>query len=430
MRSSILILSVLVAHSFSITPAAADTLIHAGTLIDGVADDVQNQVTLRIHEGMVKGIEDGFIQPAAGDQVIDLSQHTVMPGLMDMHTHLAGQLSKESYTEEFFMEKTDVALRSTVYARLTLHAGFTTVRDLGDDGVVVRSLRDAVKKGWIEGPRIFTAGKSLATTGGHADPTNGLIFELMKDPGPREGVINGADDARKAVRQRYKDGADCIKLTATGGVLSLAKSGQNPQFTEEELRAVVETAKDYGFTVAVHAHGTEGMIRAIKAGVTSIEHGTYMTEEAMDLMKKYGTWYVPTILAGDWVAMKAEEEGFFPEVVRPKAAAIGPQITGTFAKAYKRGVKIAFGTDSAVSPHGQNAKEFALMVNGGMPPMEAIQAATIQAARLLGIEDQLGSLEAGKVADVVAVAGNPLEDITVMEQVVFVMKEGEVFKTP
>ena len=410
--------------------ADARTVVHAGRLIDGVSDKAREEVTIVIEDGKFVEILDGYASAGSGDEVIDLRNHTVMPGLMDMHTHLIGELGEKSYSEEFFMNPGDYALRSTTYARKTLMAGFTTVRDLGDDGMTTVSLRDAIKKGWVIGPRIYTAGKSLATTGGHADPTNGLNRDLKGDPGPKEGVVNGPDDARKAVRQRYKDGADLIKLTATGGVLSLAKSGQNPQFTEEELRAIVETANDYDFTVAVHAHGTEGMKRAIRAGVTSIEHGTYMDKEAMKLMKKHGTYYVPTIMAGDEVARMADDGDFLPEVVRPKARAIGPVIQGTFAEAYKEGVKIAFGTDCGVSPHGENAREFVLMVSLGMPPMAAIQSATMSAASLLRIEKELGSVEAGKIADLVAVEGNPLEDIEVMLDMKFVMKEGVVYKGP
>jgi imidazolonepropionase-like amidohydrolase len=250
----------------------------------------------------------------------------------------------------------------------------------------------------------------------------------MGDPGPKEGVVNSVEDARKAVRQRYKDGADWIKITSTGGVLSVAKSGQNPQFTDEELLAIVETARDYGMRVAAHAHGTEGMKRAVIAGVASIEHGTFMDDEVMQLMKENGTWYVPTILAGKWVAEKSKIDGFFPELVRPKAATIGPIIQDTFARAYKAGVPIVFGTDSGVSAHGDNAQEFALMVEGGMPPMEAIQSATSVAAEFLGIFDTHGSIEADKMADIVAVPGNPLDDIRAMERVSFVMRGGKVYK--
>ena len=409
---------------------AAETLIYAARLIDGRAPKPATDVTLVVADGRISRSVPGFMAPQDGQRVVDLRKYTVVPGLMDMHTHLMSQHSKEAYTEKFFMEDSEYALRSTVYARLTLLAGFTTVRELGDNGVNSVALRRAIREGWIIGPRIYTAGKSLATTGGHADPSNGQKGRFREDPGPVDGVINGPDEARKAVRQRYKDGADLIKLTATGGVLSLAASGQNPQFTTAELQAIVETAKDYGMTVAVHAHGAEGMKRAVLAGVDSIEHGTYMTEEIMGLMKDRGTFWVPTNMAGEWVAKKAAEPGYFPEVVRPKAAAIGPAIRSTFQKAYQSGVKIAFGTDSGVSVHGENAHEFELMVEGGMPPMEAIQSATLQAARLLKIEDTLGTLEAGKLADVVAVDGDPLQDISVMKKVVFVMKEGQVFREP
>jgi imidazolonepropionase-like amidohydrolase len=411
-------------------PAHAATIIHAGRLIDGRSQEPAMAVSLVIEGGKIARVAEGYVQPGKDDELIDLREYTVLPGLMDMHTHLQSQHSKESYTERFFMDQAEYALRSSVHARRTLMAGFTTVRELGDNGVNSIALRKAINEGWVPGPRIYTAGKSLATTGGHADPTNALRGDFRRDPGPLEGVINGPDDARKAVRQRYKDGADLIKLTATGGVLSLAASGQNPQFTDEELRAVVATAKDYGLTVAVHAHGSEGMKRAALAGVDSIEHGTYMTDEIIELMKERGTFWVPTNMAGEWVAKKAAEPGYFPEIVRPKAAAIGPQIKETFRKAHAAGVKIAFGTDSGVSPHGENAREFELMVAGGMPPMKAIQSATLVAAQLLRIEDKLGTLEETKLADIIAVRGNPLDDIKAMHDVVFVMKEGVAYKQP
>lgn len=406
------------------------TVIHAGRLIDGRSAEPQLQVTIVVDEGRITSIAHGYADPGPGDTLVELADHTVMPGLMDMHTHLQSQHSRDSYTERFFMDQADYALRSTVYARVTLLAGFTTVRDLGDNGVNSIALRKAIDQGWVPGPRIFTSGKSLATTGGHADPTNALRGDYRRDAGPLEGVINGADEARKAVRQRYKDGADLIKLTATGGVLSMAANGQNPQFTDEELKAVVLTARDYGMTVAVHAHGTEGIRRAILAGVDSIEHGTFMTDEVIQLMKEKGTYWVPTNMAGEWVTEKAKEPGYFPEIVRPKAAAIGPAIKETFVRAHKAGVKIAFGTDSGVSPHGQNAREFELMVAGGMSPMKAIQSATLEAARLLKIDQRLGTLEPQKTADIVAVKGNPLEHIRLMQEVTFVMKDGVVYKQP
>ncbi len=411
------------------TPLSARILIHAGRLIDGVSDRAVGEVTVVVEGDRIAAVEPGYLEAGPEDDVIDLRDLTVLPGLMDVHTHITSQFSEKSYLERFELEPADDAFRSVVYAERTLMAGFTTVRNLGDRYNVSVALRKAIEKGLVKGPRIFTAGKSLATTGGHADPTNGMHSFLRGDPGPKEGVVNGPAEAAKGVRQRYKEGADLIKITATGGVLSVAKSGLNPQFTDQELRAVVETARDYGFHVAAHAHGAEGMKRAIRAGVQSIEHGTYMDAEAMELMKQHDTFYVPTILAGVWVAEKAQVEGFFPEVVRSKAAAIGPQIQETFAQAYKAGVKIAFGTDTGVSAHGDNAREFRYMVEAGMPPMEAVQSATVVAAELLGLEDRLGSVEEGKIADLIAVRGDPLEDITRLEKVAFVMKEGVVYKS-
>ena len=407
-----------------------DTVIHAGVLIDGRADQPRAKVTIIVKNGRISGLRSGFVPVRRGQVLVDLRRFTVLPGLMDMHTHLSGQLSPKSYTERFFMSPADYALRSTVFARRTLRAGFTTVRDLGDRHNVSIDLREAIEKGWVVGPRIFTAGKSLATTGGHGDPTNGLNPMLRGDPGPARGVINGPEDARKAVRQRYKERVDLIKLTATGGVLSLAKSGDNPQFTDDELRAVVDAARDYGLTVAVHAHGAEGMKRALRAGVHSIEHGTFMDDEAIALFKERGAYFVPTISAGDWVAKKAAEPGFFPEVVRPKALRIGRRMKETFAKAYRAGVKIAFGTDCGVAPHGQNAREFKLMVDAGMPAMAAIKSATLEAARLLRMEDRLGTVEKGKLADLIAVEGDPLRDIGVLARVRFVMKDGKVYRRP
>ena len=417
-----------VACQSGLEPDTGRVVIHAGRLIDGVSETVRKDVTIRISGERIEAVEEGFQQPALGERLIDLRQSTVMPGWIDMHTHLSSEYSPQSYAEKAFIAGPEMALRGVQYARRTLHAGFTTVRELGDSEGVSVALRNAIRKGWIEGPRIFAAGKSIATTGGHADPTNGLVPHFQGDPGPADGVINGPYEAAKAVRQRYKEGSDLIKITATGGVLSLAVNGQNPQFTDMELEAIVVTAKDYGMRVAVHAHGAEGMKRAIRAGVDSIEHGTFMDDEVIALMKQRGTWYVPTISAGKFVGEKAKLDDYFPAIVRPKAAAVGPQIDATFAKAWKSGVKIAFGTDSGVSPHGENAKEFGFMVANGMPAMAAIKSATIQAATLLGAEKDLGSIEAGKYADLVAVSGDPLEDIRLTEKVGFVMKGGIVYR--
>jgi len=429
MKKTLLSLGLALSLSSLCTSSVADTLIHAGKAFTGTSSTLLEKVTIVVDGNKIKAIQKGFVEAGEGDEVIDLKGHTVMPGLMDMHVHLSSQHGgPQTYLERFSLNEADYALRGANYAQVTLEAGFTTVRNLGDSYNETIALRNAISKGIATGPRIYTGGKSIATTGGHADPSNGFAHLLRPDVGPTQGVVNGEVEAREAVRARYQDGADVIKITATGGVLSVAKSGQNPQFMTDELDAIVQTAKDYGMTVAVHAHGKEGMKRAIEAGVDSIEHGTYMDDEIRALMKKKGTYYVPTILAGKFVAEKAKIDGFFPELVRPKAAAIGPLIQKTFERAHKAGVKIAFGTDSGVSAHGDNAKEFALMVEAGMTPANALLSATVNSAELLGISDILGTLSEGKLADIVAVSGNPLEDISVMESVSFVMKDGVVYK--
>ena len=423
LKTILILLYIITSFSF-----CQKTYVHAGKLIDGISDIPIEMITIVINGDIVQSVLRGYLSPGPKDTLIDLKGYTVLPGLMDMHTHLSGQSNPKVYMEKFYMDIDEYAYRSIPYAEKTLMAGFTTVRELG--GVISTSLRDAINAGYVIGPRIFSAGKSIATTGGHADPSSGLNMSFSGDPGPKDGVINGPSDARKAVRQRYKNGADLIKVTATGGVLSVAKNSKNPQFTEEELMAIVETADDYDMHVAAHAHGPEGMKRAIKAGVHSIEHGTIMDGEVLALMKKHGTYYIPTISAGMFVAEKAKESGYYPPIIVPKALEIGPRLLNTFTTAYKFGIKIAFGTDSGVSYHGDNAKEFYYMVKGGMSEMEAIRSATVVASEMLKINDKYGTIESNKVADIIAVEGDPIKDITSLQKVVFVMKDGEIYKNP
>ena len=424
-----ILMTTAIAGLISGLPTQAATLLHCGNLIDVKSLEVLEVRTIRVDGNKITAIDDGYTAPLGDDKALDLKTSTCMPGLMDMHVHLAHAFSPTKYIEKFTLNATDYSIRAVVNAERNLLSGFTLIRELGDQSFgAPMAVRNAIHKGTIPGPRILAAGKSIATTGGHADPTNGRRRDLTFDAGPEGGVIDGPYQARAAVRKRYKNGADLIKITATGGVLSVAKSGQNPQFMMDELEAIVDTASDYGMTVAVHAHGDEGMYRAVQAGVNSIEHGTYMSERTMKLMKRKGTWYVPTIIAGKWVAEKSKIDGFFPELVRPKAANIGPLIQGTFAKAYKMGVPIAFGTDTGVSAHGDNAREFEFMVEAGMPALEAIRSATLNTAKLVGVAETLGSIEVGKLADIVAVPDDPRDDITTMMRVNFVMKDGSVYK--
>ncbi len=413
---------------FAANVNAQDLYIQSGKLVDTKNGKVLTEKTIVVSGNKIKSIENGYVEPKnSGDSLIDLRNMTVLPGFTDMHVHLESETNPQKYLETFTFNEADFAFNSVGFAKTTLLAGFTTVRELGGSGVNI-ALRNAINSGKIAGPRIFTAGKSLATTGGHADPTNSFNRNLVGDPGPKEGVVNGVDDAAKAVRQNYKNGSDLIKITATGGVLSVAKSSSNPQFTEEEIRAITTTAKDYGFHVAAHAHGDEGMQRAIRGGVLTIEHGTLMSEETMDLMIKYKAYLVPTITAGKEVSEKAEIENYYPALVVPKAKEIGPKIQDTFGRAYKRGVMIAFGTDAGVFEHGKNAKEFGYMVEAGMPAMEAIQSATIIPAKILNMESQSGRIAPGFFADIIAVNEDPTQNIKTLENVKFVMKEGKIYK--
>jgi len=410
-----------------ITGQAQKTYLQCGQLIDVRQLQVLKEKTIVIEGNKILDIVDGYQSGTASDKVVNLKTSTVMPGLMDMHLHIEGDPSPSHYLDEFTLNTADYAFSSIPIAQTTLLSGFTSVRDLGGSGANI-ALRKAIQKGTVIGPRVFTAGKAIATTGGHADPTNSYREDLMGDPGPKEGVINGVEDAYKAVRQRYKEGSDLIKITASGGVLSMAASGENPQFTIEEVKAIVAAAKDYGFKVAAHCHGVEAMRRAIIGGVNSIEHGTLMDETIFPLMVEYGTYLVPTIIAGKSAADSAKIPGYYPPVVAKKALEIGPKIQNTFSKAYKAGVKIAFGTDAGVFKHGKNWKEFVYMTEGGMPFLETIKAATWNAADLMGTQATLGSIEKNKLADIIAVEGDPTKNVNQMGNVNFVMKDGVVYK--
>ncbi|SHF23578.1 metal-dependent hydrolase family protein [Thermomonas hydrothermalis] len=408
--------------------ATAVTVLHCGRLFDADTGRMLGESSIVVRGARIVSVQPGAIALPAGANAIELGQATCLPGLIDSHVHLTSQSSPTSYSDQFRWNVADYAIRSTVYAQRTLQAGFTTVRNLGDGNGESIALRNAIEAGVIPGPRIFTAGPAIGSTGGHADGTDGYRKDLAGDPGPKDGIINGVDDAWKAVRQHYKDGADLIKIMPSGGVLDESASADNPQLTLDEIKAVVAAAHDYGFTVAAHAHGAEGIRRAVEGGVDSIEHGTFMDDADMRLMKQRGTWYVPTIIAGKYVGEKAKVPGYYPPQVAAKAQQVGPIIQATAGRAYKAGVRIAFGTDAGVYPHGENAREFRYMVDAGIPAAYALQAATVHAAALLKKSADLGSIAAGKYADIIAVDGDPLADIDVMQKVAFVMKAGTVYR--
>lgn len=424
-NNKIILLIVILTFTFSISLNSQEFTIHCGKYLDVINSKLIENKTIYINDGKISDIKDGFTEVKG--ELIDLKDKTLLPGLMDMHVHLHTEHNPNSYSEKTSLNPEDYALRGAHNAKKTLMTGFTTVRDLLSPKHVNLALKKAINSEIIEGPRIIAAA-GISTTGGHFDPTNGICMHFTWDPEPIHGIVNGKNDIKKAVRQAYKDGYDMIKVAATGGVLSVAKSGDNPQFTQEEMNMVIEMCEDYNFLTAAHAHGEEGMFRAVKAGINSVEHGTYMSDRIIKAMIEKGTYYVPTITAGKFVEEKSKVDGYFPDIIRLKAAAIGPQIHKTFETAFKNGVKIAFGTDSGVSPHGENWKEFVYMVEAGMSEAQAIQSATIEAAKLIRMEKELGSIDIGKIADIIAVDGNPLEDINLLSNVSFVMKEGKIFK--
>jgi imidazolonepropionase-like amidohydrolase len=422
MKKSLLLLTLISFSTF-----AQKTILHCGSLIDTKKGITTKEVSVIIEKNKIVAVQNGYIKPNANEILIDLKQKTVLPGLIDMHVHIESQTSKDQFQKRIAYGPADIAFEAQKNGMTTLLAGFTTIRDLGGSNVNI-ALRNAINKGTVSGPRIFTSGKTIATTGGHGDPSNGIGPNLDLKPGADDGVINSPDEAREAIRKRYQDGADWIKITATGGVLSIAKNGKGPQFQDDELAALIATAKDYGFKVAAHAHGAEGMKRALQAGVTTIEHGTFLDDECIALFKSKGAYLVPTIIAGKTAADSAKIPGYYHPFVVKKALETGTVIQQSFAKAYKAGVNISFGTDAGVFIHGLNAKEFIYMTEAGMPMIECLKAATITNAKLLDMEDQLGHIEPGKLADIIAVDKDPLTNVEAMQQVSFVMKDGVVYK--
>ena len=418
-------------------PATRWTVVHCGSLLAVPGQPVQQTMTVVVRDGVIDNVLPGFTDPAnlpelanARVSVVDLGDRLVLPGLIDCHTHLTGEYTADIRLRRVEETDADSAIRGVVYARRTLEAGFTTVRNVGSSGDAAFALRDAIRAGLVAGPRILVAGESISPTGGHSDSTLGYREDLFAMPESMQGIADGTAACRRAVRAQVKRGADVIKLTATGGVLSATAAGTEQQFFADELEAIVETAHLLGRKVAAHAHGTRGINAALRAGVDSIEHGTFLDDESISLFKKTGAALVPTILAGKTVAERARIEGYFPPPVAQKARRVGPEIQDAFARAYRGGVTIAFGTDSGVSHHGENAREFAYMVEAGMSEADAIISATINAARLLGLDDSVGTIEVGKAADLIATAGNPLLDISELERVVFVMRAGKVYKGP
>ena len=413
----------------SATPANKTIVLKAARMYDGKGDALVKPGVVVVADGKITAAGPTASVPA-GAEVIDLGDATLLPGFIDAHTHLTGMYSddwKQATLDRLQKTVAEQALDASVNARVTLMAGFTTVRDVGSRDSIDVGLRNAIANGKIAGPRMLVSVHAIGATGGHCDE-GGYRQGLFPETGPWVGVINGADQAREAVRLAHKYGADIIKTCATGGVLSLTDDVDTPQLTQEELNAIVDEAHALRRKTAAHAHGAEGAKRAIRAGIDSIEHGSFMDDEALDMMKQRGTYLVPTLIAAESLREKMEKGLYLPAVIAEKARKAIAAKTQMFQHAVAKGVKIGFGTDAAVYPHGHNAEEFHLMVNLGMKPIDALRSAASADAELLGLADKIGTLQTGKLADVVAVPGDPAENIRRTEQVFFVMKEGVIYK--
>ena len=423
-RGLLLICAVLIAVN-----TMADTqVIHAGRLLAVPGQDPLSQQKIVIENGKIVDVKDGFIGIEAineNAELIDLSSSFVMPGLMDMHVHLQGELGPNNDREALRMSGSDVAMASVHYAHKTLMAGFTTVRDLGGRPEQLYALRDAIEKGWVEGPRIIASG-GVSVTGGHGD-VDGVSPDLL-DMYTAKTICDGPYDCRRATRRAIKFGADIIKITSTGGVLSDTNTGTAQQMEVDELKEVVNAAHSLGRKVASHAHGADGINAALRAGVDSIEHGSYANKESIRLFKKSGAYLVPTLLAGNTVLTMARDSDFMSDAIKTKAIKVASAMTSNFTKAHEAGVKIAYGTDSGVSRHGTNAQEAVLMFNAGMSATDILESATVSAADLIDHSDVLGSIEVNKYADIIATNGSPLADIQELLNVDFVMKAGKVIK--
>lgn len=438
--ASLLVTSVGCAASASSPPpvrvqeAGTDTtVIHCGRLLDVPGRAPREDVSLVVRDGKIASVEDGFVDEVDGSpaaRVVDLRDRFVLPGLIDCHTHLTGQSVPVAERIRKLMTETEAhaAIDGVVYAERTLQAGFTTVRNVGSRGSTGLALRDRIENGAIAGPRMLVSGPAVTVTGGHGDWTNSISPVLRPEQGPETGTADGPAEVRKAVRARVREGVDLIKITATGGVLSMTAAGVSQQFFQDELDAIVEAAHRMGRKVAAHAHGADGIKAALRAGVDSIEHGTYLDDEAIALFVETGAYLVPTIHAGKYVAAKAELADFYPPAIQAKASAVGPVMQGALGRAYTGGVKIAFGTDVGVGDHGTNALELVYMHEAGMSAQDCLVSATIHAADLCGILDEVGTLEPGKSADVIAVEGDPLANLALLQDVRFVMKQGRVHR--